>query len=680
MGQEIKGWARRAFLLPAFLALAAMPAFAQPIETVVVTAKPPQPVGQDAFSVVTLDAKDLSISHQLDDSLEQVPGLSLYRRSTSLNSNPTTQGVSLREIAPSGASRALVLLDGVPVNDPFGGWVIWSALPPEDIGSADVVRGAGSGPYGSGALTGTIALSERGDTDGLATADASAGSLGTYRAAGSGGTEIGNVDFFGSAADERSNGWIPVDAAQRGAADNHLSFDSGSASLRAQTSFNDIFASARIGVYDVAQGAGLEGAQAESKGITGSLTLAKPATVADVGWRTQFWIVNSDLMNSSVSVAPDRSFTTPANDQYSIPALGYGGNAALLGTLGDLKWEVGGDARIDSGESQEHYLYSGTDFLNNRRAGGRENIGGLYAEGALTKGPWFYTANLRADAWSTAQGHLVESVIDSGLVTNQQEYPGRDGVIPSGRLGIRRNFDDGEYLRVAAYTGFRLPTLNELYRPFRVGNDVTEANAALSPEQLYGTEVGWGGEWGATTWDADVFYNALHNPVGNVTIGVSTSGGAERQRQNIPDINAVGFEADIEHHLTDDFSLRGAVSLTDARVDGGLKAPQLTGKRPALAPLATITGGAAWRVLDKLTLSADLRWESNRFEDDLNTLRQGSAFVLDARADWRFADAWSAFVAVDNAFDADVVTAVSQDDIFSYGQPRVVSIGIAYTP
>src|SRR6202041_1344936 len=134
-------------------------------------------VGSAAFSTVTLSSNQLSQDDRLDDALEQGPGLSLFRRSGSENANATTQGVSLREIAPSGAGRALVLLDGVPMNDPFGNWVIWGALPYEDIGGAQIVRGAGAGPYGSGALTGTINLFERDNTDGVAIADASGGSL-----------------------------------------------------------------------------------------------------------------------------------------------------------------------------------------------------------------------------------------------------------------------------------------------------------------------------------------------------------------------------------------------------------------------------------------------------------------------------------------------------------------------
>ncbi|MBN9558231.1 MAG: Plug domain-containing protein, partial [Alphaproteobacteria bacterium] len=112
-----------------------------------------------------LSGADLQSSQQLDVALEQVPGLSLYRRNSSLSANPTVQGVSLRSIAPSGAGRALVTLDGVPQNDPFGGWVIWSALPPEDVASAEIVRGAGARDPGRRRLDRSIANEQRFDRD-----------------------------------------------------------------------------------------------------------------------------------------------------------------------------------------------------------------------------------------------------------------------------------------------------------------------------------------------------------------------------------------------------------------------------------------------------------------------------------------------------------------------------------
>jgi outer membrane receptor protein involved in Fe transport len=671
------------------LGLMAFPAWAQTnpeVETVVVTgAKLPEPVGNAAFSVVNLDQTALSQFDQLDASLEQVPGLSLFRRSTSQSSNPTTDGVSLRSIAPSGAGRALVLLDGVPLNDPFGNWVIWGALPYESIGSAEIERGAGSGPYGAGALTGTILLSERDFVDGISQADASAGNLGTYRVGASGGTAIGKVDLFGSVDGERSNGWIPVLPSQQGAADTHTWLDDGAATLRAQTQFDDVIATARIGYYDQALGAGLQGAESKARGETASLTLADPVTPSSIGWRVQGWVIDSNLSNTSVSVLTNQSVATPANDQYAIPAIGFGFNAAALGTMGDFRWEVGGDLRDNSGESREDYMFNGTKFTSGRRSGGQLFVGGLYAEGAYDTGKWLFTAGVRADYWADSQGHLVQTTLATGAVTLSDDYPGRDGTVPTARVGARYNFSNDEYLRVTAYSGFRPASLNELYRPFRVGNVVTNANAGLVPEELYGVEAGWGGALGSFSWDATGFVNQLHNAVENATTSVTLFPPlTTQQRDNVGDINALGLEADAAEKLTDTLSLRAAISLTDARVDpsaGAIAAHPflagLQGKRPAEAPTTTITGGAFWQALDKLALSAEVHWDSARFENDLNTLRLGSAFVLDLRAEYEIRDHISVFAGVDNVAGANIATAETTG-VVNYGEPRVYEIGLKY--
>src|SRR5947207_12314350 len=287
------------------------PAFAdQAVEQVTVTAaKFPEAVGSAAFSTVNLSSAQLGISDRLDDALERVPGLSLFRRTVSISANVTTEGVSLRSIAPSGASRALVMLDGIPLNDPFGGWVVWTALPYEDIGGTEIVRGAGAGPYGAGALTGTILLTERDQLQGQA--DAQVGTLSSVRVGASHGETVGDIELFGSASFERSSGWIPVQPPDRGAADNHVWFDVGSASLRAQTQIWDVMTSVRLGYYDEGRGAGVVGATSSAQGLTGSLTFADPVGPGGIGWRLQGWAVRSGFSNTSVSVAPGRGSTSP---------------------------------------------------------------------------------------------------------------------------------------------------------------------------------------------------------------------------------------------------------------------------------------------------------------------------------------------------------------------------------
>jgi len=177
------------------------------VSTVVVEAPRLLPLaGRQAFSTAYYDAAELGAQARLDDALKTTPGVSLFRRTGSDAANPTIQGLSLRAIAPSGAGRALVTLDGAPQNDPFGGWVIWTSLPGEGLSGATVVRGAGAGPYGAGALTGVVALRERAAGGGLTSFTAEVRERDGWRAAGTFGTD----HLLLTASGSRTDGYRPV--------------------------------------------------------------------------------------------------------------------------------------------------------------------------------------------------------------------------------------------------------------------------------------------------------------------------------------------------------------------------------------------------------------------------------------------------------------------------------------
>jgi outer membrane cobalamin receptor len=154
-----------AFVPGALIIMSAVSALAQvaPVpEAVLITARPPDPVGNAAFSTELVGSDQLQVTPDLDAALRQVPALALFRSDSSLSAVPARIGVSLRSlIGGSGVGRVLVTLDGVPQNDPFGQWVVPASLPVEGIESVELVRGAGAGPYGAGALTGAIEISER---------------------------------------------------------------------------------------------------------------------------------------------------------------------------------------------------------------------------------------------------------------------------------------------------------------------------------------------------------------------------------------------------------------------------------------------------------------------------------------------------------------------------------------
>ncbi len=646
------------------------------VETVVVrSVRLPASPADAAFSVTRVDAAQLAAHDRLDQALTGSPGVALFRRTSSAGANPTTQGISLREIAPSGAGRALVTLDGAPQNDPFGGWVIWSALPPEAIGAVDLVRGGGAGPYGAGALTGVVILDS---LEGSALrAEASAGDLGRRRAAAAAAGRTGPLDLLASASVEHSDGWTPV-RARRGAADRPLALDASSAALRVQADAGGAVLAARLGAYEERRGSGLAGADARARGASASLTLARAGRDA-AGWRLQGWAQVSDLRNRSVAVAADRAFATPANDQYETPAHGWGLNAAWRGAGG--AWEVGGDLRAAEGESRERFRYLSGAFTRDRTAGGRTLVAGLYAETVRRPGPWLLTAGLRADHWSSSDGRRTERDLATGALTLDARSGGRSGWAPTARAGLRRDLGDG-YWRAAAYAGFRPPTLNELHRPFRVGNDITEANPALEPETLYGLEAGVGGD----SWSLTLFRNTLVDPVTNVTLGQGPAtfplagfipaGGVLRQRQNAGRIDAVGLEGEVRRQWGP-VALRAAATYTDARVDGGAAAPQLDGLRPAQAPRLGAALTADWQATRRLALRLELRHEGARFEDDLNSRRLPAATTLDARAASRLTPAVEVWAAADNLTDSAVATGQTADGVYAYGPPRGLRLGVS---
>ncbi len=665
---------------------AALPPPVADVEVVVVYPPKLAPLGGEAvFSAVQIGPETLKAMPRIDQALETAPGVSLFRRTTSLSANPTTQGVSLRAIAGSGAGRALVTLDGAPVNDPFGGWVIWTALPPEGLAGANIVRGAGAGPYGAGALTGVIALTERGARDGLGAVDVSVGERSSYRAAVSGGTR----DLLITASGESNDGYTPVRGPRAGAADVPLDLEDANISARFQHDFaNGVEAAGRAEVFEERRGAGLVGARSTANGTAETLTLAKPASEGVGGWRLQAWVRTSDLKNSSVAVAANRATTTPANNEFSTPATGYGLNAALQGRWGDAaRWELGVDARWADGTEHETFRVVNGAYTMGRDAGGKTFVGGAYLETAYDAAPWTVSAGVRVDHWESNDAVRHEFVLATGATTLDNHAPDASGDVPTGRIGVRYAVDEHLWLRGAAYAGFRPPTLNELHRPFRVGNDVTEANPLLVPEKLYGVEGGLGGD-GLFQWDLDAFYNELHDPVLNVTIGVGPgtfpiagfipAGGTLRQRQNAGEIDAYGVEGEASGEIDSIVTWRGAFAWTHARVEGGSAAPQLTGLKPAQTPELTVTGGLDWRATDKLTIGGILRYVSTAYDDDQNLRRLAPGAQLDVRAGWALGPGKEVYLAVENAADADVSTGRTADFVTSLGVPRTIRVGFSY--
>ena len=658
-------------------------------EIVVTAARLPPAASEAAFSVLRRDEKTLKTAVRVDDALRSVPAVSLFRRTNSQSANPTPQGLSLRAIAPSGAGRALVTLDGVPLNDPFGGWVIWAQAVSESLEGIDVVRGTGSGPYGAGALTGMIALRER-DADG-GVLDVSVAERGGLRAAGSASMAHGNSALTISGLHETTDGYVPVRGDAAGLADVPMDLTAEALSGRFDYRLSDdVRLSVRGATWEEDHGSGLGNNRANASGHSLSATLARVPRDGRTGWRLQAWKTSSNLYNTSGAVSADRNTVTPANAQYKTPAEGWGVNAALRRkdalAGGVLEWELGADARFNEGETRELFRYQNGEFTRGRIAGGEASIIGLYADGSWEGAGWLIAGGVRLDQWENKGGFRFEDDLQLGAVTLDEAEVARDDNVFSARLAVRRALNENWSLRGAAYSAFRPASLNELHRPFRVGNDLTEANASLTPETLQGIEGGLAYDTGALSFSGTVFYNRIEDAIVNVTLangpgtfpraGFVPAGGVLRQRQNAGTIEATGIELSAQWQANDTLSLKAATSWTDAEMDGGSSAPQLTGLRPAQAPEWAATLGLDWQPTPVWQFAVNARYEADRFDDDLNLRTLGAAWTVDARTEWQFDRHAALWLAVDNLLDEDIATSVTATGVEGYTAPRTLRGGV----
>ncbi len=631
------------------------------------------------FSVRVIDAEELRRAPQarLDDVLRaQVPGFSLFRRNSSRTANPTTQGVTLRNFGPSGAGRTLVLLDGIPLNDPFAGYVLWSQVPTASIDSLLVQPGGGAGLFGNAALAGTIFLVSK-PLDGKSGAlTGSVGNRESYEVSLDGTVRAGAVAAAVFAEGFSTGGYPVVAAGQRGPVDTNA---------RAETGLIDLRAEWQMGLNTSLRLRGRAFAEERGNGTRATSNESQGEDVSAV-WTAKFPDQAAELQVSGYgqgrrfratfsSVNARRDFETPALDQFQVPATAAGGSAVFSRVLGDHRVVVGGDGRWVEGETNERFFWNGVTFRRLREAGGEQIFAGIFAEDTWSLSPrTTVVGSLRLDHWELTNGFRKETERATGAVLSNVRFEDQDGNEVNGRLGVRQEMTGGWALRGAFYSGFRVPTLNELYRPFRVGNDVTEANAALRPEHLLGGEVGV--EWQAAAGlrlTGTGFLNRLEDAVSNVTVGPGTGGGVLRQRRNVDLVVAPGFEAAVEWQVVPGLLFRAGYLFTQPTIERAAEV-DLRGKLLAQTPEHVFTGAVEWSPAARWFVSGQVRYSDRQFEDDQNARVLAPYTTVDAAVRYEFTERSAAALRVENLFDVEIESGRAANGVLSIGTPRLVSL------
>ena len=642
--------------------------------------------------VVTTEEIERAPQLRLDDLLRgQVPGFSFFRRSSSRAAHPTTQGVTLRNFGPNGAGRTLVLLDGIPLNDPFAGYVLWNQAPPASLENILVQPGGGAGLFGNAALAGTIFLVSKQPEEDGAFADVSIGNYDAYAAAFGGNLVRGRASLSVFAERFSTSGYPVLRADQRGSVDNTSSADSSLVQIGGEFSLTEettLRLQARRFEEDRGNGTIFTGNDTLGGDISALLVAKFPAISSELqvsayGQRRKF-------RSTFSSVNAARDIETPALDQYDVPANAAGGSAVwTIGLGGQHRVTFGGDFRWIEGETNEAFRWNGTEFTRLRNAGGRQLFMGAFVEDVWNVSE---TATLvggfRVDRWQLFDGMRRETERGTGAIVVDSRFANRDGYSLNGRLGTRVALVQDLSMRAAGYTAFRVPTLNELYRPFRVGNDVTEANAALEPERLLGGEAGF--EWRpiqTVRLAATGFFNRLEDAIGNITIGVGPgtfepggfipAGGVLRQRRNIELVLAPGIEFSGEWQITPTLVVNAGYLFTEPTIEKASESA-LEGKLLAQTPQHVFTGALEWTPNQRWLMTAQIRTSSRQFEDDLNTRTLAPFATIDAAIFYNFSEALAAGVKVENLFDTDIETGKSADGLVLIGTPRLVTLQLRW--
>lgn len=652
------------FVLPLFLAAEPPPAEpAQPAATVadevtVTATRTERRLGDTAASVVVLSSEELraTAAATVDDALRQVPGFTLFRRSGSRFANPTTQGVSLRGLGASGASRALVLADGIPLNDPFGGWVYWGRVPRISLDRVEVLRGAGSDLYGSAALGGVIQLLRREPSEPALAVEASYGERETPEASLFASQTWNGWSASLGAEVFRTGGYVPVEPAARGAVDTPAASRHSAVDLTLERQFGE---DGRAFV---------RGSRFEEDRDNGTRLQVNDTTIRQVsagmdagaggGWLSlRAWGSDQDYFQTFTAVEPDRNAERLIREQ-RVPAESLGGSAQWSRALGSRHALVAGlDLREVEGTSLE--TVPGNPVRSS--SGGTQRTAGLFVEDLVSLTPRVsLTLGGRIDGWRNEGGGGE-----------------REETAVSPRASLLFRATDRWAWTAAAYRGFRAPTLNELYRSFRVGDVLTQANDDLRAERLEGAETGaiFTSEDGRFTSRGVLYWMEVDRTVANVTLS-ATPTLITRQRRNLGRTRSRGLEWEGTARLGDRFTLSGGYLLSDATVESAPGEEGLVGLRLSQVPKHQASLQLRFADPDLADLGLQARWTGDQFDDDRNQFELGSFFTVDALLARELGRGVGLFLAAENLLDESYE--IGRTPIRTLGPPRTVRLGVRF--
>jgi len=635
----------------------------QPLETVTVTAyRSPLGSSDSPASTRVLDEQQLQQSAvpALDGKLRQTPGFELFRRSSSLVANPTTEGISLRGLGSTAASRSLVVLDDIPLNDPFGGWIHWEELPELAIHSVEVVRGGASDLYGSSAIGGVISIIPAHPANTGLEVVTSGGSESTLDDGAL--LSVRRGPWSGAA----STGLIATDGYTLIAPDLRGAIDQPS-NVHAQNGLAEVERTLRSGGRVFFRSNVLNEQRHNGTPATWNATrLWREAAGAD--WRDfslRLFGDNEHYRQTFSSISADRATETPTRFAFD-PADELGAALRWRHSAGNRALVLAGadthDVRAE--DSEQILLTQGTLDTT-----ARQRQTGVWGEFLFTPSQWTLIGSARVDHFSNFDARQFSSSAAPA------ELPSFSETVFDPRIGLVRRLSPWLSVNASGFRAYRAPTENELYRTGQVGQQITNPNPNLRSERVTGWEAGLQGDlrrYGSSL-RASYFWTQVNRPITALTLS-TTPTSTLLQRENLGQIESRGLSLDYAMQPASWINIEGGYQFADATVTKFAPEPQLVGNWIPQVARNTATAQVRFTRLRLGVLSLQARTSGRQFDDDANNYLLHSYFRLDADAEHNLGRHVVVFAAGENLFDRAIE--VGKTPLTTLGTPRLVRVGI----
>ena len=627
-----------------------------------------------------------------DEILRQIPGFSLLRAADSIAAAPTTSTVSLRGLGGNAASRTLVLLDGVPIHSPYSTEIFWARVPRHRVERIEVVRGGGANAWGNLSLGGVINIVTKKPGDRDLDFNGMAGYPGTVDLALSGNRKLGDWNLGANASGYTTDGYMNLSSGQQGPVDEAVRKDHGTVSGRADwTPSERTLVRFNAGAFREKRhgGSALDINETEIR----TLGIGLDHQAAGGGWwRLKLFYEDSELQDASVSILGDNESESLRSFELRPASVLGAGLVHSLPTVGGHDLSFGADYRWADVTLDEWSRYTGGTPAKLLTTDSRQDMGGVFVQDAWRiDARWQANASLRYD-YIINSASSFETDLEAGVINGAETYPANSESTLNGNLGARFRPADGVSLRAAAYTGFRAPTLRELYYAASTrGGVILVNNPGLEPERLLGLEAGADFELGRSALlRLTLFRNTVKDLVQNITRGetgdqpgiVKPCGlmGANetcRELDNVGEMRATGLELESDVQLSPDWGFQLSYLFNDTEISKSPDNPQLVGNQVRQAARHSFTARLrnSNRWFDTSLLA---RYVGKRYEDDLNRLEVDDFLLFDLRFSHRVSESTELFLAIENLLDEAYEIKVENNGAIEIGRPRFVGLGLRF--